>query len=437
MKKNIKFILDELKKHHFEAFIVGGAVRDTLLNREINDYDITTNALPEDIEKIFNKTIMINKRYGTVLVLCGDEKIEVTTYRTERDYIDGRRPETIEFTSDIKTDLSRRDFTINSLIMNEKEEIFDYFNARKSIEDKVIYPIGSATERFTEDYLRVYRYVRFTSQLNFHRNKELDQIILDMPINQKIAFDRIREEINKILLSDIPSKAIIHFKELNLLSYIFPGIEKMYDFNQNNPHHHLTVFEHSLSALDHSNKTIVDRLAGLFHDIGKPDTYEEIDGIGHFYSHQKKSVEITKNILQRLHYSNDIIDKVCLLIDRHMVMIDYTNDKSVKKFINKVGVENIPNFFSLRKADVLSCKDNDLTETLEFEKKAYEIISKKEPMSLKDLDITGYDLMKINIFHQEIGRIKKELLNIVLEDKEKNKKEILLKLAEELHKNIM
>ncbi len=437
MTKNIKFILNKLIENNFEAFIVGGAVRDTLLNREIDDYDITTDALPEDIEKIFKKTIMINKKYGTVLVLCGDEKIEITTYRTESNYNDGRRPEHIEFTKDIKTDLSRRDFTINSLIMNEKGEIFDYFDAQKSIKDKIIYPIGNPIDRFTEDYLRVYRYVRFTAQLDFNKNKELDNIISNMNINKIIAFDRIREEMNKIFLTDKPSKAIIHLKELNLLSYIFPEIEKMYNFNQNNPHHHLNVFEHSLSVLDHSNKTVIDRLSALFHDIGKPDTYEEIDGIGHFYNHHKKSVEITSKILKRLNYSNDIINKVCLLIDKHMVMIDYTNDKSVKKFINKIGIDNIPNFFSLRKADVLSCKNNDLTETLEFEKRVEEVIHKKEPMSLKDLDITGYDLMNINIFNKDIGIIKNKLLNIVLEDKEKNKKEILLKIAKELHNNIM
>jgi len=426
-------ILDTLESNGFEAYIVGGAVRDYCLKRVINDWDITTNAEPETIESLFDKTYSVGRAFGTIIVVLNDVQYEVTTYRTESSYSDGRRPDSVVYTKDLKEDLSRRDFTMNSMVMDKNGHITDIYNGKKSFDNHMIETVGEAELRFREDYLRVYRYVRFTSQLNFKRNIELDTVIKNMSINKTISFERIQVELNKILLSEEPSKGINHLKEIGLLSHVIPGIEKTYDFDQHSKYHNLNIFDHLLSALDYSKPTVINRLSALLHDIGKPDTFEIIDGEGHFYKHHKASRDIAERVLVRLKYSNHEIDTILNLIHYHMTILDLENKKSVKKFMNKIGSEQLEDFLNLRESDIKSSKTNDDLKSINEMRITFtEIIEQKQPMTVNDLDLSGYDLMAFGFKGKDIGLKKEELLDHVLQFPEDNTKEILLRLIRQI-----
>lgn len=429
---HVKYIIDLIQKKGYEANVVGGAVRDFYLDLPVNDWDITTNATPDVIESIFERTYSVGKAFGTVVVVLDGNFYEVTTYRTEADYSDGRRPSHIAFSKSLRDDLSRRDFTMNAMVMDKYGNITDYYGGLESLKSKMIHTVGNPLERFKEDYLRVYRYVRFNTQLGFNRNEELDKIILNMPINKRISAERIRIEFNKILLSKKPSQGLRHLRELNLLSHILPGIEKTYDFDQHSSFHHLDVFGHILEVVDHTTCKLDVRLAALFHDIGKPDTFELVNNEGHFYKHHQRSHEMAEVIMRRLKYSNATIKTVLNLIHYHMTMIDETNLKSVKKFISRIGKEHLEDFIDLRKADIQGSITNDDLDSIEVMREAFNfVLNQSHPMTLHDLAISGYDLMELGFKGPIIGEIKHELLDHVLHHHNDNKKEILLKIVKE------
>lgn len=424
-------ILNTLKSNGHEAYIVGGAVRNTVMGLSINDWDITTSAEPDVVECLFKRTTNVGKSFGTIIVHL-EMDYEITTFRTESKY-DGRKPEIIQYAKSITEDIRRRDFTMNAMYMDDTGTIYDVYNGRDSIQSRTIETVGQPLDRFTEDYLRVYRYVRFTTQYDLKYNPLIDQVIKEMPINTNISFERIREELNKILLSAYPSKGIRHLLNLGLLEYIMPEIIPCVGFDQHSEFHHLDVFDHCLSALDKSNQTLVLRLAALFHDIGKPSTFELIDGVGHFYGHDKASVQLTEIVLKRLKYSNEVIDEVLKLIAHHMRLLDLDNRKSVKKFIRKIGVDSLNNFLDLRRVDILSSTTNDDIISVELMSKVFEeIIHEKHPINVNDLAIDGHALMDLGIVGVEIGRVKEALLEIVLDDPSKNTYETLMKHAKVL-----
>lgn len=432
----VKFILDTIENEGYEAYIVGGAVRDFYLDKEINDWDITTNASPDIIEHLFARTYAVGRAFGTVVVVLDHDLFEVTTYRTESDYHKGRKPQTVAFSSRLEDDLSRRDFTMNAMVMNKEGHIFDYYEGQKSLDHKIIHTVGNARDRFTEDYLRVYRYIRFNAQLGFNKNPELDKIIMEIPFNDHISFERIRLEFDKILLSDHPDLGLRHLRSVGLLSYIIPGIEKTYDFDQHSQFHHLDVFEHLLEVVKNSKKDPIVRLAALLHDIGKPDTFEMIDGDGHFYKHHKHSEDMAKLVLKRLKYSNHIIKHVCNLIHYHMTLVDTESTKSVKKFINKIGADHLDDFVELRKADILGSKDSDDLSSIDDMKDAFkDVLNADHPMTIHDLKVNGYDLMVLGFKGPEIGKVKHHLLEHVLHHHEDNKKEILIEIAKSYRKD--
>lgn len=417
--KNAKYIIETLNKHGYEAYIVGGAVRNYYMNKPVNDWDITTNAKPDIVESLFEKTISVGKAFGTIIVKL-DEHYEVTTYRNETSY-DGRKPKDVTYSNLIEEDLRRRDFTMNAMYMNLNEEIFDIHHGKDSIKKNIIETVGEPVERFTEDYLRVYRYVRFTCQYQFSTNNTLDNVIQQMPINTMISSERIREEFCKILLSDRPSTGIQHLLHLNLLEYIFPEIIPSVGFNQHSPYHHLTVFDHLMAALDQTPKDLIVRLAALCHDIGKPKTFVLTDGIGHFYGHDKVSVELTKSMLKRLKFDSKTIEDVSSLVQHHMRLLDANNKKSIKKFMNKIGIHRLEWFLDLRKADILSSKTNDdLSSIIKMTEAFQAVLNEKHPLSVKDLAVNGYDLIGLDISGPEIGRILNVLLEHVLEYPENN-----------------
>jgi UDP-N-acetylglucosamine pyrophosphorylase/tRNA nucleotidyltransferase/poly(A) polymerase len=423
----IKEILEKIESHGYEAYIVGGAVRDLYMNRPVSDWDIASNARPETVKSIFDKTLDTGIDFGTVKIKHKNSWVEMTTYRKDSLKSDGRRPDYVTYSNDLIEDLKRRDFTMNAMVMTKEGQIIDHFNGKKAINKKIIETVGDAKSRFNEDYLRVYRYVRFTSQLNFSPNPKLDQVILDSDLNKNISFERIQVEFNKILMSDHPSLGLKHLKDLGLLSYILPGMEKTYDFNQHSPYHHLDVFNHSIRAVDCTPKNLDLRLATLLHDIGKPETFILEEGSGHFYGHASESSKTAEIILKRLKYSNKQIKKVVLLIHHHMRLIDLNNEKSIRKFIRKLGTENIYPWLQLRRADMLSCKTQETMEDFNIlADKIDAILNEAPPFTVNDLDIDGYDLMALGLKGPEIKTMKAFLLEYVDDHPGHNKKSELI-----------
>lgn len=341
----IKTLLNKLETNGFEAFIVGGSVRDTLLGKEPSDYDITTNALPEQIEDVFKefKTILVGKEFGTVVVVQNKGNVEITTYRIEGDYIDGRRPSQVYFSNNIVEDLKRRDFTINAMAYSEQRGLIDPFGGIEDLEKRIIRTVGNPRERFSEDYLRILRCVRFSTTLGF----EIEEMTLKASkemgyLLERISAERIRVELFKILLSKQPSYGIKLLYSLNILEIIIPELIESVGFNQHNPHHELDVFNHILCVVDSTPPIIEIRLAALFHDIGKPSTFSlDEEGVGHFYGHQDISRDMSEKILKRLKTQNDIIETVKILVKEHMTQHNDYSKKGLKRLINRAGKERI------------------------------------------------------------------------------------------------
>lgn len=426
-------ILYMLEQNGYEAYLVGGCVRDHLINKIPSDYDVATNATPEEIEKIFSsfKIVDIGKRFGTITVVMEEGQVEVTTFRAEEQYIKGRKPSDVKYISSLIEDLKRRDFTINAIAYNPKTGIIDPFDGVNDLRLKTIRCVGDPNERLKEDYLRILRAVRFATQLGFTIDVRTANACAKFSSKLKdISKERIRDEIIKILLSDKPSYGIRLMRDFGILQVIVPEIIPAIGFDQRNPHHDLTVFGHTLEVLDNSPKVLEVRLAALFHDIGKPYTFEvDENGIGHFYGHEKISAEIAKEVLTRLNFSNELIKNTLVLISGHMNYAKELNKKYVKKQLQKIGYENFNNLIELQIADKLSKKgDKDLSYFDAKRRILREI--EDEPYSRTHLAINGDDLKALGIVEGPlIGEILDYLLEIVIENPKKNNKGELLDIV--------
>lgn len=430
----VEMILDVLNKNNYEGFIVGGCVRDILLKRVPKDWDITTNCLPEKIIKILHenniKTIPTGLKHGTVTAVIDDKNYEITTYRIDGEYKNNRRPENVEFTDEIEKDLSRRDFTINSMAYNREYGLCDPFLGKQDLKRKIVKCVGNPLNRFEEDALRILRGVRFTTRLNFKLDEATRYAMFDKGnLLLNISYERIRKELCKILLTDKPSLGFNILKELDLLKYIIPELDKCVGFDQKNPYHDKDVFDHSMSVLDYTPCNIKTRLAALFHDIAKPECFSiDEKGIGHFYGHNIKGEKLTKNILRRLKFDNKTIDEVSILVKEHMNMPNLENKKSIKKFINRSKIDNVFDLIDLKIADrKSSANPNNIDTILELKGSIKEIINKKEPLSVNDLAINGNDIIELGIKPgKKIGKILNELNELVLEYPEFNTRKYLL-----------
>lgn len=430
---NVSFIIDTFYKNGFEAHIVGGCVRDCVLGRNPNDWDITTSALPEDMQKLFSHTVPTGIKHGTITIVIGHENYEVTTYRIDGEYSDNRHPDEVIFTDSLKEDLSRRDFTINAMAYNHKSGLVDPFKGLEDIENKIVRCVGDADKRFNEDALRMIRAIRFASQLKFEIGADtFSAISHNHGLIKNVSIERIREELSKILLCEKPSIGMNALKDSGLLKYILPEIMRCIDFNQRNPHHDKTVFEHILSVLDSSPSDLVIRLAALLHDIGKPDSFTiDEKGIGHFYGHELKSRDIAESLLKRLKFDNNTIKRVKILVLEHMHRYTKLKPASIKKFITRVGIENLNDLFELQRADIKGSASPFDFSSIEYMKdEVQKIISQNQPISVKDLQIDGSDLITLGIKPGKIiGDILNHLLEEVLETPQLNSKETLLELA--------
>lgn len=436
--KEVKLIIDTFYRNNFEAFMVGGCVRDILLGNLPKDYDITTSAKPEITISLFNKTIPTGLKHGTVTVLINNEPYEVTTYRTEGKYIDNRRPSSVDFVTDIKEDLSRRDFTINALAYNEKVGLIDYFNGINDIKSKIIRCVGNADKRFKEDALRMLRAVRFSCQLNFDIEENTYATIKsNYKLIENISSERIRDELCKILISENPSKGLEILRDTKLLEIILPEINALYNFSPKCTNHNRNVFTHTLKVIDNTENDLLLRLSALFHDVGKLNTLTPLNN-GTFYGFPGHCLEgsiIVKKILSRLRFDNNTIKVVSKLIEHHLVLnaTVMPTKYEVKILLNEMGTDNINLLFSLQRADINSL-DNPkvfLEKVRYTENLVNEIINNNEPLTIKDLNINGGDLISnLNLKPGKIlGDVLNHLLNIVLENPDLNSKEKLLTLA--------
>lgn len=436
LPEKVKWIIRNLKEHGFEAYAVGGCVRDSILGREPEDWDITTSAKPEEIKKIFRRTVDTGIEHGTVTVLAEKEGFEVTTYRIDGAYEDGRHPKEVWFTGQLGEDLRRRDFTINAMAYNDEDGLCDLFGGREDLKKGIVRCVGDAHARFTEDALRILRAVRFCAQLGFSMEEKTKEAAGDLAGTlTKISAERIQSELVKLLISPHPEEILTAW-ELGITKIILPEFDRMMETEQETPHHVYNVGVHTVEALRQIRADRILRLAILFHDMGKPEYKTmDADGTAHFKQHAVGSERIAKEIMRRLKFDNDTIRKVSRLVYYH----DYRmppERKLVRRAVNRIGKELFPYYLEIRMADTLAQstyqREQKVGDIRGVAEKFEEILNLGECVSLKEMAVTGKDLISAGIQPgPKMGEILNQLLEEVLGDPEKNQKEYLLERAVE------
>lgn len=440
LPENVKYIITTLENAGFEGYAVGGCVRDTILNRDPDDWDITTSASPQEAKQLFAKTIDTGIQHGTITVLLGKDTYEVTTYRIDGEYEDSRHPKEVIFTSNLLEDLKRRDFTINAMAYNDRSGMVDEFGGMDDLQNKVIRCVGNPRERFTEDALRMMRAVRFSGQLGYEIEQETAKAAKELaPTLQKISAERICTELTKLMVSAHPDYLKKAY-EMGMTKIILPELDAAMDTSQNHPHHCYSVGEHILDSLTHVRNDKVLRFAMLFHDMGKPLTKTtDEEGVDHFYGHAAVSAEIADKVMKRLRFDNDTRIKVVKLVKYHDLKIGLT-PKQVRRAIVTLGEDLFPLLLEVKKGDFLAQslykRDQKEEELAELYRIYNRILEEENCISLKNLALTGSDLIQAGMKPgKEIGEVLQYLFEIVLENPEFNTKEILLqKMAERTKK---
>ena len=425
-----KQILEKLEESGYETYLVGGCVRDELLKRKNFDVDITTQARPDKIKEIFKdyKTVDIGARFGTIKVLSDGREYEITTMRKESSYNDKRHPDKIEFSDDIYEDLKRRDFTINAMA-KRKASIIDPFDGKSDLDKKIIRAVGNPNERINEDMLRALRAVRFASTLDFDIEESLKKAIKAHAKSiLDISKERIQLELNKILLSSNPKKGIELLDELGLLEYIFPEVYKTKGFDQHSSFHREDLYMHTLTVLSNTPSILEVRMAALYHDVGKIDTFFlDENGEGRFFGHQSISEDLLKVRLKELKYSNKFIEDTSVLVKRHMDNTNTYTKKSIRKLLRNIGEENLIKLFDLQRADVLATKYGDDSNIDLGIKLLEEVKDDNIPKSRNEININGNDLKKLGFKEgKTLGDTLKKIENMIYDQKLNNdKKEII------------
>ena len=439
LPNEVEYIIDTLESGGFEAYAVGGCVRDSLLGKTPQDWDVCTSALPEQTQKCFENHHVIETglKHGTVTLMLNNKPFEITTYRVDGKYKDNRRPETVKFVNVLKRDLARRDFSINAMAYNPKTGIVDYYEGQQDLADGKIKTVGNPNKRFSEDALRIMRAVRFASQFGYEIEENTKiAMIENRKLLGNIASERIREELNKILLGDNVHGVLS--ANLEILTQIMPEFELCIGFEQNNSYHDFDVMNHTLYSVDAAPNDLVLRLTMLLHDIAKPLCYTQSDdGIGHFYGHAKLSEEIARNILNRLKYDNETIKAVTQLILYHD-SDTLPQSKYVKRWLNKIGEERLRQLLVIKKSDNMAKATERCQSGNEELTNIYglidEIINQQECFSLKNLAINGSDLIENKIAEgTQIGDILKKLVDMVIDEEIINDKDVLLDMAKTMN----
>lgn len=438
---DVQQIIDRLESHGHSAYIVGGCVRDAIMGRTPHDYDICTSALPAEVLSIFSdrKVIETGLKHGTVTVQGDEDYYEVTTYRVDGEYTDGRHPDEVRFVDDVVEDLSRRDFTINAMAYNERTGLMDPFHGYDDIQNGLIRCVGNPVNRFSEDALRIMRAVRFAATCGFTIHRETHDAMLSLRhLLTQVSEERKTSEFCKML---VYANVDLLMSYRDIFATFIPELQQTFDFEQNNPHHIYNVYEHIVHSVVEAPQDLHIRLALMFHDIAKPLTYtEDEDGVGHFYGHASEGAEMSKEIMKRMRMDNDTIASVSELIASHD-MATSSSLKTIRRMISKLGEEQTRRLIAVMRADKLAQSENADTlknlEVLDIMESNIDVVkANNECFTLKNLAINGHDLIGLGVKDGKlIGRTLNYLLDVVLAEPEKNVKDILIELALEYINN--
>lgn len=429
--QGVQKMMDMLKARGFSAYLAGGCVRDALMEREPHDFDIATNALPEQVQELFKQYTVIptGLKHGTVTVVIEGLPVEITTFRADGKYTDNRHPTEVFFADSFKEDAMRRDFTVNAMAYAPSEGLLDYFGGKNDIENKLIRCVGNAEERFNEDSLRILRALRFASVLDFDIEAETSQAVcLLAGLLKNISAERVREEFIKLICGKNAVNVLMRYS--NVISVFIPEVLPMVGFEQHNSHHIYDVWEHTVKALGCIPPLPHLRLAAFFHDIGKPDTFTtDENGVGHFYGHAEQSRIKAQNIMQRLKLDNSTTERVLKIIRYHGIDVE-ENEQSVKKCMNKLSTDVFFDVLAMLRADTMALSGEYAYRLRHFDKLesiANEIMLKKECFSLSELAVNGTDIMEIGIPQgKKIGCILECLLMLVMDNALPNDKAVLI-----------
>lgn len=428
--KNVYEILNTLNEGGYEAYAVGGCVRDAILGQEPHDWDITTNATPEEVKALFNKTIDTGIQHGTVTAMIGKEGYEITTYRIDGEYKDNRRPSNVEFTSDLVEDLKRRDLTFNAMVMDKDGNVIDHFGGVSDLENKIIRAVGDPNKRFKEDALRMMRAIRFAAKFGFELEDSLYKAIKDnASLIQNISYERIESEISKILTSNHPEK-FLELYNTGITKYIMPEFDRMMDTKQDTIWHCYSVGMHAMKSVENIENDKLLRWTMLLHDIGKPDAGIPHE-FKHFYDHNTIGLPIAKDILERMKFSTKDKEKVLSLVFLHDV--HYKKMNKIRRLVASNGIELARDLIKVQLADIAAQSDykkEEKTKQVEDLASSIETVyADKTAITLKDLKINGNDLMSIGFKGKEIGEFLNILYERCLSDPTFNNKDRLMKSA--------
>lgn len=426
-------IITILEKNGYEAYAVGGCVRDFILNKNCDDVDITTSATPDEMKSVFDsnsvKYYETGIKHGTLTALISNNSFEVTTFRTDGVYTDSRHPESVSFVRHINEDLSRRDFTINAMAYNDRVGIVDMFGGKDDLENRIIRTVGDPDKRFKEDALRIMRAIRFSSVLSFNIEEKTKKAIFEnKELLKNVSYERIYDELSKLLMGDNVYNVLVEYNEV--LAVVIPELEYIFNISQNTKWHIYDVWHHTAKSVEQSKKDLAIKYIMLFHDIGKAFTKTtDANGTDHFKGHQKVSGEYAQNIFRRLKAPNNITDRAMAVIPIHDIHIGRSR-KNIKKWLSKIGEESLNDLIEVKKADKLAQNLELTAEEIEnlktTQKNMQEIIKAGEAFTVKDLAVNGRDLINLGFKGRQIGEMLDVLLDNVIEEKVKNEKNELL-----------
>lgn len=439
MPKNVDTAINLLQSAGFEAYAVGGCVRDSLLGKTPNDWDITTSAKPEDMKSVFADFHCIDTgiKHGTVTVVIDGEPLEITTFRLDGEYEDNRHPKSVTFTSNLGADLGRRDFTVNAMAYSKKTGTVDLFGGQNDLKNKIIRCVGDPDRRFNEDVLRILRALRFASALDFEIEEKTAQSLLkNCALLGNISEERIAKELLKLVCGKGAKRILTDFAPV--LFEILPELQPMYKNSHDNPHHCYDIYEHTLIAVESIDPEPTLRFAMLLHDCGKPAVKKfDENGVAHFYGHQRISAEISAQILARLKVSNKFRDEILFLVSNHDRWELYENTEKMPRYLSKFGLDGVLNLLKVMRADVLAQSPEyryRLDQIADAEETAKNLAAQKPCLSLSELQINGRTLMDIGIPQgRKLGAVLAQLLDEVIDGVTKNTQEALTTRAREIY----
>jgi len=442
MPKNVDTAINLLQSAGFEAYAVGGCVRDSLLGKTPNDWDITTSAKPEDMKSVFADFHCIDTgiKHGTVTVVIDGEPLEITTFRLDGEYEDNRHPKSVTFTSNLGADLGRRDFTVNAMAYSKKTGTVDLFGGQNDLKNKIIRCVGDPDRRFNEDALRILRALRFASALDFEIEEKTAQSLLkNCALLGNISEERIAKELLKLICGKGAKRILTDFAPV--LFEILPELQPMYKNSHDNPHHCYDIYEHTLIAVESIDPEPTLRFAMLLHDCGKPAVKKfDENGVAHFYGHQRISAEISAQILARLKVSNKFRDEILFLVSNHDRWELYENTEKMPRYLSKFGLDGVLKLLKVMRADVLAQSPEyryRLDQISDAEEIAKNLAAQKPCLSLRELQINGRTLMDIGIPQgRKLGAVLAQLLDEVIDGVTKNTQEALTTRAREIYREM-